>query len=720
MPTREEALAELYKRGKLNPKQSAAVEELIRRGKIAPSQEFGAPISTLSMGGDPFQADVAERTPRQQAMAELAQETGFLEALGASVGKGFMTIGRGVGLAEPAGEIEREAFAALRKERPITTTIGEAVGEAAPFVPAAIATGGIAALAPRALATGAVTAAEGGLIAAGRGEDVLTGAGIGGAIGLGAEVLFPVIGKLGRKVFQRMTGKAPAGAMLTPDGLPTPELKEALDTAGMTFKDLSDDAAEVITGAKPGAIPEQVARQAQFAEAGVPLTRGELTQEFGQQAIEQRLLESAEDVAAEPLRQFKFKQSEAIKENLRSNFGFDVEQEETGQLIQDALTGRKKLLRTQKNELYETAAENAKEIGGVPIFTDNISDAMPDADLFEDLAITAPASMKSLDQLLTKYGMKEPTQEMVTAGFAPAPLTINNFERFRKTLGAIERGDQTGAASIAIRPIKEALDAEADELAGTLAAKGISGEIVEPLKQARKAVRRLKTEFSPQSIVGKIIDVKKDGVTQVTEASKIYSKLAANASPVEETRKVIKSLLRGGEKGEQAVASLQTSTMMDLIDAGFGTESRKISGVKVFNPIAFKRRLDKIGQAKLKTIFSNNKDALKKINNIEKIAATLVPPAGAQPKGSASVILDLMNNLGLVSISAKIPGGALMVGAMRKVAQPVKTGLAVGKALKPEPEVLQLRNMFDKNFPGIASAIGVTGVLESQREVENE
>ena len=855
MATREEALAELYQRGKLNPRQSELVEELARRGKIVLGQEFGAERSTLGMGGDPFQADVAERTPRQQAMAELAAETGYLETLGVKVGQGLTTVARGVGLDDPekaqvfpfsitpAEEVETEAMAALSAEKPITSMVGETVGEAAPFLPLAVATGGIAPLAGRALATGAVTAAEGATIASGRGEDAITAAGIGGSIGLGAEVLMPVLGKLGRKVFQRVTGKAPTGAMLDATGNPTPELQKVLDAEKMTFDELKEDAVEVITGQKPGANVEQVVRKAQFTEAGVPLTKGELTQDFGQQATEQRLVESAEDTAAEPLRQFKLKQSEAIKTNLQDNFGFDVDQEGTGQLIQDALTGRKKLLRTQKNELYETAAENAKEIGGVPIFTDNISEAMPDADLFEDLAITAPASMKSLDQLLTKYGMKEATPEMVEAGFTPTPLTIDNFERFRKTLGAIERGDQTGAASVAIRPIKDALDSELDEVDNIisrmvapksskplakvkdkLAADDIISEIsdfadvsddglvtvyhrtskenadkiketgvftpkedgiffstsragqaeaygdgivelkipadrltlddifdgeahlklpakvnkensvaefidtdagVDPqkiakiresLKGARKTVRQLKTEFSPQSVVGKIIDVKKDGVTQVTEASKIYSKLSANSSPVEETRRLVKSLLRSGEKGEQAVASLQASTMMDLIDAGFGTESRKISGVKTFNPIAFKRRLDKIGQAKLKTIFSNNKDALKKLNNIEKIAGALVPPSGAQPKGSASVILDLANNLGLASIATKIPGGALLMGAMKKAAQPIKTGVTVGKALKADPEVLQLRSMFDQSFPGLASAVGVAGVLESQRE----
>ena len=173
------------------------------------------------------------------------------------------------------------------------------------------------------------------------------------------------------------------------------------------------------------------------------------------------------NTAAAPFREFKLKQSEAIKENLKTNLGFSGK-EETGELIHDSLTGRKKLLRTQKNELYASSAENAKEIGGVPVFIDNLKEAMPDADLFEDLAITAPQGMKSLDQILTKYGIKDPSSEAIEKGFKATPLTVDNFERFRKTLNAIERGDQTGAVSVATRPIKEALDNEVDNLVETL------------------------------------------------------------------------------------------------------------------------------------------------------------------------------------------------------------------------------------------------------------
>jgi hypothetical protein len=683
----------MYRAGELNEAQQTAFDELISRGELS--------LTTPRSEGD----------YRSQLMQEMAAEVGPLEAGLLGMGKGFMNVGRGLGLADDPTAEETAGFEALKEERPYTTGAGELAGEALPFIPMGMGVGNIAKTGARVAASGLMGAAEGGIIAEGTDGNALAGAGIGGGIGVGAEMLFPVIGKMGRKIYQKVSGNLPRGAMLDASGKPTAELSEALQKAGISFEDLTQDATEVLSGAKPGTDPEQLARKALFAQEGIPATTGEIGKDFTQLSTEQRLLESGADTAAEPFRQFKLKQSEKIKETLDNVFGGDSNYEETGQLIQDSLSGRKKLLSTQKNELYSQAAEASKDAGGIPIFGDTITEAIPDADLMEDLAITAPQSIKSLDQILTKYGLKEPTAEAIEAGFEATPLTVANVERVRKTLNAISKGDTTGAAGVAITPIKRALDIELDELAGALAEKGVKSEIVEPLKMARKTVRELKTEFSPQSIVGKMTDVKKDGVTQVVEASQVYNRLigagSSVAKPVENVRKVIKALGKA-PGGDEAIASLQATTMLDLIDAGFGTESRKISGKKVFNPIAFRRRVKAVGQPKLQAMFSNNPAALKKINNIDKIATELVPPSGTQPKGSASVMLDIADKLGFYAISAKVPGlGPLIGGAVKGMTDPIKTGAAVKTALKATPEVEAFKSLIERQFPGIASAIAI-------------
>jgi hypothetical protein len=312
--------------------------------------------------------------------------------------------------------------------------------------------------------------------------------------------------------------------------------------------------------------------------------------------------------------------------------------------------------------------------------------------------------MTSLEKLLTKYGMKEPTESMVEAGFEPTPLTIKNFERFRKSLNAIERGDQTGAASVATGPIKEALDTELDNLAGVLKEAGHPASVTEPLKQARKTTRTLKTEFAPQDIAEKLVASKKNGgAAQITEASHVYDRLMGAGSKVEDARRVVR-LLQKSDEGKQALGALQSTVIMDLIDSGFTTKSRKVAGENLFNPVAFKNRLAKINKnGKLDTIFSNSPEVLKKLKNIDKIASDLIPPSDAVPKGSAAVIMDLLNNLAV----SKIPGGAMVLGMLQKAAEPVKTGVAVKEAIKASPDVIQLQNMVMERLPSLAAAIGI-------------
>jgi hypothetical protein len=342
MPTKEEAIIELYKRGitdNLTPEQLGALDELNRRGKI--TKNWARKDVEL-----PFDL-------RSQAIKETAQEVGPLQSFLIGTGKGFYNIGRGLGVAEKETEFEKEAFKGLEEERPYTTMAGEITGEAAPFLIPGAGAGRIASTVPRILASGGLGALEGGLIERGKGGDVFEGTTMGGSIGLGAEILFPVLGKLGRKIIQRVSGKVPKGAVLDAAGRPTKELADALSVVGMSFDDLGDDAVELITKQKPGAKAEQVSRAALFAEEGVPATKGEITKEFGQISEEQRLLQTSKE-GSEALRKFKLQQSEAIKNKLESNLGFDTDIEGTGKIIQDALTGRKKLLGTQKRELYKT------------------------------------------------------------------------------------------------------------------------------------------------------------------------------------------------------------------------------------------------------------------------------------------------------------------------------------------------------------------------------
>jgi hypothetical protein len=162
-----------------------------------------------------------QATSRQAALKETAQGVGAFEAFMIGTGKGFTDIGRAVGLADPETDSDRQAMEALRAERPYTTGAGEITGQAAPFIPAGLGIGAIPSMAGRALAGAGLGAAEGGAISAGTGGDVLEGAGVGAAIGGGAEVLFPVLGRLGRALYRRVKGAEPTSSMFDSAGRPT-------------------------------------------------------------------------------------------------------------------------------------------------------------------------------------------------------------------------------------------------------------------------------------------------------------------------------------------------------------------------------------------------------------------------------------------------------------------------------------------------------------------
>lgn len=643
-----------------------------------------------------------------------AMERGGLETFAGSVGKGVANVARGLGLMDEAGQREKQRFAASEEAYPITTTAGEVIGEAAPFAPLGVATGAIPAFGTRVAASTALGAAEGGIAALGRTGDAQRAgeaASIGGLLGGSLEAALPSLGRLGSAIVRRVTGKAPAGALFDAAGQPTAEMSDALQRAGVSLQDLQQSALDDLMKLPAGSSPEQAARIAQFAQEGIPYTKGDITQSLPQQALEARLAESASDTLAQPVRSMRLEQSEKFRGALDEMVGRLGVPERTGESIKDALSGRKSLMSAEKRELYKTATEQAREIGGVPVVPDNIRAAVPTADM-EDLAITAPGAIGSLDKLLVKYGLKDTPDG---ADVAITPLAIDNAERFRKSLNAIERGDTTGAAKVATMPIKEALDAELDLMVDA-AGSSIPSSLLESLQKARGVTRDIKTEFSPQAMAGRLIDVKRDGVTPVIEASTASRRLLGPAGTTEDLKRTMQSLAKSGEKGKQAIGDLQASAIMDILEAGFGATSRKIDGVPVLGPAAFQKGIKKIGNDKLNILFSNNKEALSRIKNLGKIAGNIQAQAGAIPKGSASVILDSLNKMGIMGISSKIPGAGLLLDVVDTAAKNAGTKQAVKQALDANPDRLKMAIQIDRNYPALAQALGIAGLAQTTEE----
>jgi len=653
--------------------------------------------------------------PEPDEFQKIARETGPVEAGFASMGRGLFKIGRALGLAEPASEAEQKGFAALEEERPISTAVGEAVGGALPF--AAVPVGAIPSTAWKTAAGATLGAIEGGLIRRGEGEtetEQIKGAGIGGIIGGGAEAFLPVAGRIGGKLIRRFLGRNPKSAILTTEGLPTEELLEAMEKAGLSFDDLKDTAIDLIGGVERGAVPDQKLRAALFEELKIPATKGDITQDFAQQATEARLFEAAADPFGDPIRSLRLQQSQGLTGNLDSLIEKSGVPENLGSSLKEALSGRKSFLRNQKNALYKAAIKSADEVEQLPFPTIGIENAIPDQRTVSRLTRIQGSQADAALDLIAEFGIdksEKAIKRLEAKNIEPIELSLQNFEDFRAALNQIERADTTGASSVIIGPIREALDSEADNIVNVLLDAGVTDKkIIDKFKAARKITRQLKTEFSPESITGRLINTKRDGVTPVIEASKVFDNIVGTNKPTELLERTITSLKKSGPKGVQAIGDLQAATVLDLIESAYKAETRKVQGVKTFGGVPFNKRINQIGDEKLNLIFSTNKNLLKEIKKVAAAASAITPPSGAVPKGSASVILDTLNKAGIMSILGKIPGGGLFAEGVTRLAEGQANRAALRQALDARPELKKTVGLIQTELPSLMVAFGLTGL----------
>jgi hypothetical protein len=504
------------------------------------------------------------------------------------------------------------------------------------------------------------------------------------------------------------------GRLIDSDGNPTQELIDALQDSGVKFDELTPESVNALNENR-FSVPEEVLRSERFKELNIPATKGDVTQDFKTQALESRLLESASDDSAGPVRALRLEQSRGIIGELNElvdNLGVPGD---VGNSLKEALSGRKKLLRTEKNALYSQASEAAPEIKALPLITDSIEDALPDLDTFDDLSITAPDSVNQFKTAMARFGIdksEDALNRLEKLGIEPQPLTVGNFERLRKTLNRIERADQTGAASVMTGPVKNALDSEADLIDSAIKAGGVTDPtVLDSLKGARQRVVTLKTEFSPQSITGKLIDSKRDGVTPVIEASKVFNEIFGPNKAPELLDRTLESLNKAGSKGKRAIKDLQASAVMKLIDDSLKAQTRKIKGEKVLGGVPFQKSFESLNQGgRLDKLFSTDKGSLKKLKQISEVLKDLTPPSGAVPKGSASVVLDALNGMGLFALTNKIPGIGPFAQAIRLVAEKGADKAAVDAALKSRPKVKRALRAMQKDFPELATVLGVASI----------
>lgn len=642
---------------------------------------------------------------------------GPLQAFAISFGRGLTNIGRGLGIADEEPQTTSSVFQQLQRGRPISTTVGEIGGEIAPFLPAGVGVGAIQGMGGRIAASGLLGAIEGALISRGQGADIDDAAKTAGISGLAAgtlEAIFPHISRIGGALVRRVRGSQPRGPLFTNEGIPTPELQSALDESGITLEELADDAIKTLEGAaKDGSSPdpEQLVRASRFNQLGIEPTRGNVTQNFNDIAQEERLVSMASGETGEPLRQRRLQQSQAFAEGINSMVDELGVPGEAGEKIRLALTGQLQDLKSQKNELYKSVAEISPQVAEMPLFTDTIAEALPTQAELRRASRLQGNNVAALQDLLVEFGIdtsEQAVNEFVRSGGEVMPLSVGNIEEFRQALNQLRGGTSPGERLTAqyVGDVIKALDGEADIIDSALQSANITDRsLLAPIKQARDIVRRIKTDFSEQDIVGRIVGVKRDGVTPLIEASKITGQLVSPSTPIEKLERTIKALQQSGPAGRAAQGDLQASVIIGALDDALRAPSRNTSGVQTIGYSQFIRSLDKIGEDRLKLIFSSNPQALAQVNTFRQAAQDLTPPAMATPRGSAPVIMDYLNRMG------QIPGIAAIRDVVNFVVRAGADERAVRRAFNNNPEMKRIASDIEQNFPSLASAMGISVMI---------
>ena len=99
---------------------------------------------------------------------------------------------------------------------------------------------------------------------------------MGGAIAGTLELALPVIGRFGGKIFRRLTGKPPTSPILNASGEPSQEFISALDKAGLTLDDISQNSEQLLSTLNIDDAASQARKE--FLEGqGIRPTRAQIT-----------------------------------------------------------------------------------------------------------------------------------------------------------------------------------------------------------------------------------------------------------------------------------------------------------------------------------------------------------------------------------------------------------------------------------------------------------
>lgn len=524
-----------------------------------------------------------------------------LEAFAVGMGKGFTDIGRGVGLVDQAAPSETESYERLKEYSPAATGAGEILGQSAPFVPLGVAAAGIPVKSAigRAGLTGALGATEGGIIAKGEGrdaEEIALSAGIGGAVASALELGLPVVGRAGGKLIRSITGKPPKSSVITPDGIPTPELQNALDKMGASYDDLIGE----IRKTSQGLTPDQSARQAFMRSEGLEPTRAQITREKSDFIAQQEAAKVSSNIADALSDQNKILSTRF--DSVVKGTGGDFASETNA--MADAVSNKALALDDEITRLYNVARDVAPDEKNVKFTTleKKLRELAPDNEV-------TGGAIKSIRGTLNQRGAFDKWK-------ATGKVDVETAEDIRKKINSLYNPAMP-ERNIALRELKEALDDDVFRSAGS-----------DVFNQARKA----KSDFErglTKAKINKFDQNKRNLVRDVLENKVdpdqfIQKTIGSKAWRKEDITQLV-NYVKDAPNGEQAIKDFRAGILEYIKDKSF-TGADDVTGIQTLKVDNLDKAIKNIGYGKLKAVF--NPKEIKFLDNLVKVGRIRQPVGG--------------------------------------------------------------------------------------------
>lgn len=420
---------------------------------------------------------------------------------------------------------------------------------------------------------------------------------------------------------------------------PAPSARELTDTTSPASMRVSVDEPP-----PPGAMGA-AQRLDEAQQLGIPLTRGQATQDFAIQDAEQTLRAQASG-EGEKARAFLADQAEKIQDaanRFREAFGpIDATRAERGQIVKDALRDLRDAGKQGISALYREAQEMGGD--GLVLKTAPIVEAAKRVLVEADV----PDGVKNVvRQELARYGMigKNPTvaeDGLTSVTLAdgrkvqfygePKSLTVANAEEFRKAITAQYLSDGPRKLS---QQIKIALDDTVEEAIENAAAGGVDGPVGAKLREARQAVVEHKQTFQAKDVVQRILDWKTGTRTDlILPENAIRDLFAGEASNLRRVKAIL--LSKPTPKSRAAWRAIQAEGVGSIFDRAYtananlgGGNLGSISGAKLNSAAA------RFGLAKLKVLL--DAEDLSRFMMIRRVVgnATIPVQGTTNPSGSA-------------------------------------------------------------------------------------